>query len=225
MRRLTGITVALFLTLTLAYLVAAAHGWSKDTLWADRLARTQEGGAHSWPTGAMVAAILASDLVLPIPSSVIMALAGSLLGTLRGGLWAFAGAMSSALLGFGLCRHLGRPVFSRLVGREETARVRRFLDRYGVWAVILSRSVPMLTEVVSCMAGLGGMSFRRFVLCSTAGTLPLCLLYAWAGASGTDPAGMGWAIVLAFALPAAGLGLIRLAERRPGARHESESTR
>jgi uncharacterized membrane protein YdjX (TVP38/TMEM64 family) len=209
----------------LVYLVAAGRGWTSDAFWSEHLTRMQAGGARQWLAGALVAAMLAADLILPVPSSVVMTLAGTLLGPWRGGLCSVGGAMASALLGFGLCRAFGRAAFARLVGEKETAQVQRLLDRYGVWAVVLSRSVPMMTEVVSCMAGLGGMSFRRFALCSVVGTLPICLVYAWAGAEGRDPAGIGWAVVLAFVLPAAGLGLIALVDRRAGVHGSSRRQR
>jgi uncharacterized membrane protein YdjX (TVP38/TMEM64 family) len=214
MRKFISVAIALFLTVALVYLVAAAHGWADGSFWSERLRRACAGWESAWLCAALVIAVLASDLILPVPSSVVMTLSGTLLGPMYGGLSAFAGAMASALLGFAICRVFGRAAFARVAGADESNRVQRFLDRYGAWAIVLSRSVPMLTEVVSCLAGLGGMGLGRFAALSAAGTLPLCFVYAWAGAQGGDPAGLGWAVVLAFLLPALGLALLRLAERR-----------
>ena len=60
----------------------------------------------------------------------------------------------------------------------------------------LSRSVPMLTEIVSCAAGLARIPFRVFLALSVAGTLPLCAVYAWAG-NRSLRGGAGWAAHMA----------------------------
>jgi uncharacterized membrane protein YdjX (TVP38/TMEM64 family) len=123
--------------------------------------------------------------------------------------------MASAALGFGLCRMFGRRAFVKLAGTGDTSRVEILMGRYGEWAIVLSRSVPMLTEVVSCLSGLSGMSVVRFLLLSVAGTMPICLVYAWAGStSGGAPTGIGWAVLLAFVIPAVGFGMVRLMTRK-----------
>jgi uncharacterized membrane protein YdjX (TVP38/TMEM64 family) len=81
----------------------------------------------------------------------------------------------------------------------------------------------MLTEIVSCLAGLAGMPAGLFTLLSAAGTLPLCWVYAWAGARAEDPTGMGVAVALAFALPAAGWGIFRLTRPAPRGNPPSNS--
>ena len=59
------------------------------------------------------------------------------------------------------------------------------------------------------------MNPKRFIALSAAGTVPICAVYAWAGArSNGHPTGIGVAVVLAFLLPAAGWALVRRVERR-----------
>lgn len=214
MRRILSIAVALFLCFTLLYAWAASRGWTDEAAWSQWLRGASQGSAGRAGAAGLVVGLLAADLVLPVPSSVVMTLSGTFLGFAAGSLASFAGAMISALLGYALCRRFGRPMFERLTGPGEFDRVERFLRDYGSWAIVLSRSVPMLTEVMSCLAGLGGMNLPRFAALAAAGTLPICLVYAWAGAAGSDPAGVGWAVVLAFAIPALGFGFLRLAARR-----------
>ena len=149
-------------------------------------------------------ALLTLDLFLPIPSSILMILSGTLLGWPIGWLFSLVGAMGSAVLGFWMCRYWGKPVFDRIVGPGDTRRVTLFFERHGVWAILLSRSVPMLTEVISCLAGLSAMRFRLFLGVSLAGTAPLCLLYAWVGSRAIDQSAVGWAVILAFLFPAVG---------------------
>jgi membrane protein DedA with SNARE-associated domain len=92
--------------------------------------------------------------------------------------------------------------------------VSAFLERHGAWAILLSRSVPMLTEIVSGLAGLSRMRFPLFLALSAAGTLPICAVYAWAGARADALADWRVAVAVAFLIPAAGFGVIRLRHRR-----------
>jgi len=213
MKKLLLLVTGFVLLFSLLYLLAGAFGLT-DPAWIDRQLRLlgERPGGQVWLT-LTVAGLLAGDLVLPVPSSVLMTLAGYLLGLLPGALAAFAGAWCSALIGFGLCRRYGQRAFTRLVGEREAQRFATLLETYGAWAILLSRAVPLLTETTSCLAGLSPMPFSRFAALSAAGTLPICLVYAWAGAAGATH-GIGWALLVAFVVPGLGFGLLRLRTRR-----------
>ena len=214
MKWFIGIAVALFTVLTVTFLIAESFGLTNEAFFIDNLTaiRTQ---SSQLVVGAIVGGLLAGDLVLPVPSSILMTLSGYFLGLATGALVAFAGSMASALIGFGLCRAFGQRAFNRLAGESDVPRVRSFLEEYGAWAIILSRSVPMLTEVMSCLAGLGSMRLSRFLLLSAAGTIPICIVYAWAGSKSLEaPTGIGWAVLLAFVIPAAGFALVKIFGRR-----------
>lgn len=209
--------IAGFLVLLLAgtYGVAHAHGLMREDTIASHIRALHDNPATARWAAPAIAGLLAGDLVLPVPSSLVMTLSGALLGAIAGSLVSLVGAMTSALVGFGLCRRWGQRSFSRLIGPRDTERVARLLERYGSWAILLSRSVPMLTEVISCMAGLGRMDARRFTILSLAGTLPVCVVYAVAGAATQQAdAAVGWALLVAFILPAAGFGWVRRMHRR-----------
>jgi len=210
MKWFIGIAVGLFTLFTVTFLLAESFGLVNEQFFIQHLVALRErSGSGAW-VGLVIFGLLAADLVLPIPSSIVMTLSGYFLGVGTGTLVSFGGAMVSALLGFGLCRGFGQKAFNRLIGQDDVSRVERLLERYGAWAIILSRSVPMLTEVMSCLAGLSRMRFPLFLSLSVAGTLPLCLVYAWAGSkSQQTPTGIGWAVLLAFVIPAAGFALVR----------------
>ena len=215
MKWFIGIAIGLFAVFTVTFLLAESFGLMGEQLLIHRLAALREhSGSGAW-VGLVIFGLLAGDLILPIPSSIVMTLSGYFLGAFTGTLVSFGGAMASALLGFGLCRRFGQKAFNRLIGQDDVSRVERILGQYGAWAIIFSRSVPMLTEVMSCLAGLGRMRFPLFLGLSIAGTLPLCCVYAWAGSkSQQTPTGIGWAVVLAFVIPAAGFALVRTASAR-----------
>lgn len=211
--RLCGLIVALVLLLTLAFLIAAACGFTDETWLRDRLLALTTAPAGRPLAAATIGLLLAADLVLPVPSSVLMTLSGYLCGAPVGGAVNFLGAMASACLGFWTCRRFGRRAFRRFIDEGEVPRVERFIETWGAWGILLSRSVPMLTEVVSCVAGLGSMTWRRFLILCIAGTLPISYVYAHAGARSQGDPSLAWPLLLAFGLPAAGFAVLLLLRR------------
>lgn len=146
------------------------------------------GDLGGWALEVMVAlgyAGLALLLVLenlfpPIPSEVVLPLAGFLVG--RGDL-SFAGALLASTLGsltgalilYGMGRWGGRGLVLRYgrwlrVGEEDLLRAERWFARYGDATVLGARVVPLARSVVSIPAGVAKMPLMRFVLLTTAGS-------------------------------------------------------
>jgi len=136
-------------------------------------------GALAAPLGV---ALLVADVVLPVPSSLVMIAHGALFGVALGTALSFVGTLGAALVGFGLGRR-GGPLLERLVPAEERARANALLERWGDMAVVVTRPVPILAETVAILAGASAMSWRRLTLASAAGALPGSLIYAIAGAT------------------------------------------
>ena len=136
-------------------------------------------GALAAPLGV---ALLVADVVLPVPSSLVMIAHGALFGVALGTALSFAGTLGAALVGFGLGRR-GGPLLERLVPADERARANGLLERWGDMAVVVTRPVPILAETVAILAGASAMSWRRLAIASAAGALPGSLIYAIAGAT------------------------------------------
>ena len=101
--------------------------------------------------GVTGAALLALDVLLPIPSSLIGTLLGGRLGLGAGFAWSFLGLA----LGNGLGYALGRLVPERWASE---------LPEAPSWiAVLLSRPVPVFAEAVAIAAGAERMSLAAFI--------------------------------------------------------------
>ena len=141
-------------------------------------------------------ALLALDVLLPVPSSVIGALLGARLGFTVGTLAAFTGLCAGAYLGY-------------LAGRLVPARAVR--GRHGgvvptpsaptLALVVLSRPVPVLAEAVAIAAGATRMSPRRYALAVAAGNGVYAVALAGNGAALLPDALAGPGLVLPMALP------------------------
>lgn len=140
-------------------------------------------GAWAW---AMAVALLVGDLLLPIPATAVMAALGMLYGPVMGGLIGGAGSMLSGIVAYLLCRYAGREAALRLAGEEDLNKGERFFAQSGGYAVALSRWMPLLPEVVACMAGLTRMPAALFLAALTCGSLPMAFTFAYFGHLGTE---------------------------------------
>ena len=79
-------------------------------------------------------------------------------------------AIAGNVTGYWLGRLIGPPLFKprrgqvgRILDPRHVARTEAFFDRYGNRALILARFVPVVRTFVTLVAGVGRMSFRRFI--------------------------------------------------------------
>ena len=126
--------------------------------------------------------LLIADVLLPVPSSLIMVAHGALFGVVGGTLLSLVGSLGAAMFGFWLGRRGGR-LLERLVTLEERERADYLLKRWGALAIIVTRPVPLLAETIAIMAGTSPMNWGRAALAALIGSLPPALLYALTGAA------------------------------------------
>ncbi len=135
--------------------------------------------------GALAAVIgvglLIVDVLLPVPSSLVMVAHGAIFGVVVGTALSLIGSTGAAAVGFWLGRR-GGGVLAQIVPADERERADRMLARWGTLAVIATRPVPLLAETTVIMAGASSMSWRRTMLAAVAGALPAAVLYALTGA-------------------------------------------
>lgn len=165
--------------------------------------------------GGVVAALcgvglLVADVVLPVPSSLVMIAHGALFGVVTGAVLSLAGGVGAALAGYGLGRWAGPPTLRKVCSTAERERAERLVQRWGVLAVVVTRPVPLLAETVAVMAGAQRLGLLRTATASVAGLLPAVVLYAAAGALGwsgaTGLAVFGLVLVIAAVLWLVGRG-------------------
>lgn len=139
-------------------------------------------GEASVGVAALGVGLLVADVLVPVPSSLVMVAHGALFGAALGALLSVVGSVLAAALGFWIGRR-GGPLLDRIMSPEERARGDRLIARHGGLAVVLSRPLPILAETVSIIAGTSPMRWSKLLLAATLGVLPPSLLYAITGAS------------------------------------------
>jgi uncharacterized membrane protein YdjX (TVP38/TMEM64 family) len=138
--------------------------------------------------GIVGAGLIVSDLFLPMPISGVMAGLGQIYGGLIGGVFAAIGSVAGGLVAYGLTRATGRSGAKFIAGEENLVRLRRFFERNGAAAIALTRVLPVIPEVLCCLAGLTPMPFPKFFVALLCGSIPLSFLFAYFGSTaGEEP--------------------------------------
>lgn len=131
----------------------------------------------------------------PLPSELIMPLAGylsvngsmSFAGTVVAGT---VGSLFGTTLWYWLGRRIGEDQLRDWLRKYgvylalrpgDVRRVQRFFDRYGAVGVIVGRTIPGVRTLISLPAGLGRMSFPKFLACSAVGIALWTAGLAYAG--------------------------------------------
>lgn len=164
--------------------------------------------------GAAVAALLAADVLLPVPSSLVATGAGALLGLAGGALACWIGMTVGCALGYALGAGALRPAARRLAADADLDRIAALAARHGDWFLVVCRPVPVLAEASVVFAGMTRMSLTRFAALSALSNLGVSLAYAAVGALAVGVASFVLALAGAIALPAAAMGIARALRAR-----------
>lgn len=150
---------------------------------------------------ALTVAVLASDVFLPVPSSVVGTVAGQQLGIVLGTAACWTGMSLGAVVAFALARAWGYPLAARLSSPDDLRRMESLTRRVGPMVLILARGLPVLAEASVLLVGVHRLSWRRFLPGVLLANLGIALAYA---ALGDLAAQMEWfpaALGVSLALP------------------------
>jgi membrane protein DedA with SNARE-associated domain len=125
-------------------------------------------------------AMLAENVFPPIPSEIVLPLAGfevadgelSFVPTI---LAATAGSVAGAVVLYAVGLYGGRPLVFKWgrvlrVTPRDLERAEGWFERWGDWVVLIARVIPIARSIVSIPAGLTRMPVGRFLLLTTLGT-------------------------------------------------------
>ncbi|MEV0943070.1 DedA family protein [Micromonospora wenchangensis] len=156
---------------------------------AENVDPNQFTGLTGWVAGVIdslgavgVAFLVALESIIPpIPSEIVLAMAGYLAAEGRFSLVvivlaATVGSLVGALVLYWLGAALGEERLKRwldhipLVDRDDLEKADRWFERHGRWAVLIGRLVPVVRSLVSVPAGANRMPMGEFVLLTTLGS-------------------------------------------------------
>ncbi len=199
MRRATRLLLLLVVAAVLVPLVPFL-------LFGARLDQLIAGWLDPPPSRPVLAAleigVLAIDILLPVPSSVVATYGGARLGVALGSLCAWIGMTAGALAGWWLGLQAGTRALDRLADDDREA-IERGTDRLGPLLILFSRPLPLLAEAVTLAAGGAGMPLRTFLPAAAAGNAVIALAWSALGANGRDDDALPLALLVALVAPVA----------------------
>ena len=150
---------------------------------------------EGWGYPGIFALMLAENVFPPIPSEVIMPLAGYLAATgqlafLPTVLIGMLGSVIGTSLWYVLGAWIGAPRLKRWAARHgrwltlapsDIDHAQQWFDRHGGMAVLIGRMVPVVRTLISVPAGVARMPWHRFLGYTAAGSLIWTLLLTGAG--------------------------------------------
>ena len=125
--------------------------------------------------------LMVSDILLPIPSSIVLFSNGLVLGMLGGFLLSMLSVMAASIIGYGLGRFFSSK-FNSMISTQAAAHLYR---KYGFLSIFLTRGIPILSESVTLICGYNKIEFRSFLLLNLIGYVPVCFIYAYFGEYGS----------------------------------------
>lgn len=194
--------IRLLLGLTGAAIAVPVVPW---LLWGARLDHAVATWLEPPPPAPLLAAaeigVLASDILLPVPSSLVATLGGASLGVAAGTACAWVGLTLGSLAGWWLGRTAGRRGLAALDDEARTALESR-RRRFGPLAIVVTRPLPILAEAAALMAGAAGMTWQAFLAAAAPANLAIAFAWSLAGALGRDADSLQWVAIAAVAVPA-----------------------
>lgn len=151
MQRATRLTIVLIVSMLLPILPFIVVGELPGERW---LSQNDENALLFAITGS---SLLAADIALPVPSSIVGTALGARLGFSRGFLWCWGGLMAGNLLGYAM-GHLFPRRFITDLPRAPSEVV-----------LFLSRPVPVLAEAATVVAGANRLDLRPFLAATALG--------------------------------------------------------
>jgi membrane protein DedA with SNARE-associated domain len=141
--------------------------------------------------GSVILLMAIQSACIPVPSEVIMPLAGYALATTQLQLIVLATVASLAsnlgsIPAYWIGARGGRPMVERygsfiLLSRHDLDRVDHFFDRFGSIAVLIGRMLPIVRTFIAFPAGVAKMNQFRFHIYTFLGSWPWCYALAYVG--------------------------------------------
>lgn len=143
-----------------------------------------------WIVGLIIVALMMIDLFIAIPTLSLTILSGFFLGLELGVFYSTLGMLGAGTMGYVISRFHGEKLLKFVSkDQDQIEEMRRLFTRFGPFSLMLCRAAPMLPEVTSCLAGVTKMSYWKYILFYSIGTIPYSIIAAYSGSVSTidDP--------------------------------------
>lgn len=178
MTKLPWRTIILFISVSVAVIAPfILWGGKIDMLVQNAVERARE---NTHLVAAILFLVLASDIFLPVPSTLVGALCGLFLGLPLGWAVSFLAMTASAAAGYAIGKASSKAAI-RFIGEEEANRLEELGRKCGPLLVLAMRPVPVLSEASMVFAGIGRMPLFSVAWQALLGNAAVSLVYVYMG--------------------------------------------
>ena len=165
-----------------------------------------------WAPVVSASLMVFQALAAPLPAFVLAFANGLAFGAFWGGVLSLGSATLAAAISFWLARALGRGPVEALVGKAGLESADRWFERWGAYAILVARLVPVLSfDVISFAAGLTRVRFGGFLAATAVGAAPATFVYSYLGERAPQYV---WVLLVAFGIVVAGAVVAAVVRRR-----------
>lgn len=168
-------------------LIPQVHDWinnAVETLSSNDRERTKNwvGGFGWFGPVLLVLAMIGQMFLVVVPTTALLVVSVLAYGPVWGSAIGLVAIYAASSVGYLIGRGFGAITVEKILGSKARNKSTDFLDKYGFWAVFITRLNPFLSnDVVSLVSGMLKMGYWKFTLASLAGIAPLILFIAVLG--------------------------------------------
>ncbi|MBT1705533.1 TVP38/TMEM64 family protein [Chryseosolibacter indicus] len=157
-----------------------------EVLTSDDEQRTKEWVSQFgfWGPLVIIVVMILQMFLFVVPNVLLMMIAILSYGPVWGSIIAWVGIFAASTVGYFIGRRLSFVTVSKFVSVSTQDKLASFVKDYGMGAVFIFRLSSFSNDSLSLVAGILKMSYRKFILSSVTGIIPLIVLLAIFGRNG-----------------------------------------
>ena len=177
-----------------AFKVLTSENENRISNWVDQLGL--------WGPVFIVSTMVAQMFLLVIPSPLLMVVSVLAYGPFWGVLISIVAIFFASSIGYWIGRLLGVNTIFRLIGSRKEQKIEHYVERYGYWAIVITRLAPMLSnDAISFVGGILKMKYWKFIGATLVGITPLAVLIAFFGENNDRlKSGLIWTSVVSLVI-------------------------
>jgi len=111
------------------------------------------------------------------PDSILAISGGLAFGIVRGSIYTMIGAIMGATLAFFITRTIGNSAINNFMDKNFKG-AKNYTDKMGIEVILLLRLIPLFPfDIVSYLAGLSNIKFKKYIIGTIIGTIPGILVF------------------------------------------------
>jgi uncharacterized membrane protein YdjX (TVP38/TMEM64 family) len=140
----------------------------------------------------LVFAMTIQMFLLIVPNILLFMISIICYGPVWGTFISLIGVAASSSLGYFIGKKLGPKAIDRFVSQNTQSKIGVFIERYGVKAIAIMRLSSLSSDALGFVAGILEMNYKKYILATLAGIIPVILLIAIYGRSGKIETALIW---------------------------------